>query len=100
MIPRDLNTLDYLQKELCHYHEASKSNTQEDGNENRPIIAGKKPEIHFAKFRTIKLRKIELDEVIAQFEPSLKLLVCIGAGTHEGRPEPISDFGIRAIDYK
>jgi len=58
------------------------------------VIAGKKPEIHFAKFKTIKLKKQEIDEIISQFEPELKFLLCCD------RPEPISDFGIRAINYK
>jgi len=79
---------------------------------NGQKIIGKKPELHISKFIALKLRKQKAPEVIkAQLQKVLKVLISIGkvrtavAGSQPdqsvmGPAEPITDFGIRAIDYK
>lgn len=66
------------------------------------MVVGKKPELHITKFLTIKIRKGELADIVqTQLEAELKLLVTLGqAVSGEGAPEHVSNFGIRAIDYK
>jgi len=55
---------------------------------------------------TLKLRKCETSEVIdTQLSKELKILVTVGQladpqAEERGEPEHISNFGIRAIDYK
>lgn len=53
---------------------------------------------------TLKLRKLTVEEIITQQLPKeLKILVSVGklvADEGESRPEQLSDFGIRAVNYK
>jgi len=44
-VSKDLNTLDFLQQDLCYYKEEIAQGA-ESVNDNGPRILGKKPEIH------------------------------------------------------
>lgn len=105
-LSRDLNTLDYLQKDICYYKEAETQESEENPFEQpgyTPLLRDpsvyllhKKPEFHRQKFITLKeLRKSDAKSIIAnQLKKEIKMLITIG------EPTALSNFGIRAIDYK
>lgn len=104
-LSRDLNTLDYLQKEIGYYKEfePQDEDTPFEQPGYNPLLSDsaiytlhKKPEFHKHKFITLKeLRKSEARDIVAnQLKREIKILVTIG------EPTPLSNFGIRAIDYK
>ena len=99
-VSRDLNTLEYLQREVLYYQQTP---LQTDIEEKQDPILLRKPELYMAKFLTIKLKKQETKDIIEkQLDPEIKIEVKVGQveGVEDSCPERITNFGIRAIDFK
>ena len=75
---KDLNSLDYLQKDLQYYKESEKAKQARDEADNSHTeIIGKKPEL-FTKIFTLKLKSSAEEIVQSQLDKKLKILVSVG----------------------
>ena len=74
-ISKDLNTIDYFQREFQYYSEEclkkadkgeAAAQVAADGGGGRATASQKKPELHIAKFLSLKMKKQSAAEVIQQ----------------------------------
>jgi hypothetical protein len=109
---RDLNTHDFMSRELNFYMHQSRDVYNVKGEvidrqflrSNNPadqVLHSRKPELH-TRLLKLKIDDRSAEEIINQLESELKLCIVVGLTPRieESAEEDLSDFGIRVIDYK
>lgn len=70
-------------------------------NPAHQVIHSRKPELHL-RYQKLKIDERPAEEIISQLEPELKICIVVGITprVEQSKEEDLTDFGIRAIDYK